>query len=166
MTRFAKIYLLVLSIFSAANAGHTVPEGCFATYDGGGCYGGYFFASDCDQYNMTSYNFGSYLYSACSYINSTESLLGTCIGDLSNSNNNLNTCIGAFNVVVTQRDSCLADKSNCAAAAVGIEQNRQEWIAYSNARSALIKKLYKVCGKKCKKIKTAATASLETQLNK
>ena len=151
-----RIYQIALGVFSLVTTAHAVPEGCFVPDGSSYCYGGSFSASDCDQYNMTAYGFGVYMSSACSYINTAEALLGLCSNDLTTCSNNLNTCTSAFNAAIDQRDSCLADKTSCVAAAASIEVNRQQWIAYSNARNALIKKLYRVCGKKCKKIKAAS----------
>jgi len=88
---------------------------------------------------MTSYNFGNYVYSMCSYVNDVESWYGTCA-------NTLNACQADLVTALSQRN-------NYASVADSTEKNRQEWIAYSTSQAKLIKKLYKACGTKCKRIK-------------
>jgi hypothetical protein len=147
-----KILLGLVSCLVASTA-HAVPTGCFITDYSSYCYGGSFSASDCDQWNMTSYNFGSYIYSMCSYVNSAEA---------SNSylTNEINSCNSDFNVVVNQRDaaasardSYLGQLNSCIASGNSTEANRQLWVAYANKRDALVKRLYRACGAKCKKVK-------------
>jgi hypothetical protein len=81
---------------------------------------------------MTSYNFGYYINSMCDYVNSIESTSAACINTLA--------------AVATQRDTATA-------LVASTEQNRQEWIAYAGTRDKLIKKLYKACGSKCRRLK-------------
>ena len=64
-----------------------------------------------------------------------------------------NSCDTAFNSAIAQRDAYAADKNACAANAAAIEGNRQQWIAYANGRNDLIKRLYRACGAKCRRIK-------------
>ncbi len=118
---------------------YAVPTGCFSTDYSTSCYYGLFMASDCDQWNMTSYYFGNYISSMCSYVNTNESLLASCSVMLS-------SCRADVATVINQRNSCasIADSN---------EKNRQEWIAYSGRQGKLIKRLYKACGAKCKRIK-------------
>ena len=127
-----KKLVVVLLLVSLSRVAYAVPTGCFKSDYMVSCYYGYFYASDCDQYNMSSYNFGTYINSMCDYVNSVESTGAACINTLA--------------TVATQRD-------NATALATSTDQNRQEWIAYAGTRDKLIKKLYKACGSKCKRIK-------------
>ncbi len=140
-----KLILLTVLLTGASRA-HAVPTGCFMTDYGTSCYTGYFLASDCNQINMTSYYFGNYIYSMCSYVNSIE-------GSLSTADASLRQCNSDFSVVVSQRDTLANDKSACISAAATIDKNRQEWIAYARGREALVKKLQRACGAKCRRIK-------------
>ena len=47
-----KVLLGLLSCMVASTA-YAVPTGCFKQDYSGFCYSGSFFASDCDQWNMT-----------------------------------------------------------------------------------------------------------------
>jgi hypothetical protein len=135
-----------LAIALIASNAHAVPTGCFVTDGTNFCYAGSFLASDCDQWNMTPFNFGNYVASMCSYVNSTENLFSVC-------DTTLKSCDSAFNAALARQSACVADKNTCEAMAAGIERNRQEWIAYANGRNLLLKKLYKACGSKCRRIK-------------
>jgi hypothetical protein len=130
---------LMLLMVSLPRFAYAVPTGCFITDYSSSCYTGYFLSSDCDQYNMSYYNFGSYISSMCTYVNSIESSNVSCAGTLS-------VCRDTLTTVVSQRD----DATNLFVAA---EQNRQEWVAYAGKRDKLIARLYKACGSKCKRIK-------------
>jgi hypothetical protein len=140
----ASIFGLVAAFF-AVNA-HAVPTGCFVADYANYCHTGVFRAGDCDQWNMTSYNFGSYVSSMCGYVNSLE-------GSLSSANSQRDVCTAAFAVAVTQRDSCAGDRDTCLNVAAGLESSRQQLIAYAGKRNTLINKLYKACGSKCRRIK-------------
>jgi hypothetical protein len=129
---FMKKIVLTLLLVSLSRTAYAVPTGCFVTTYGTSCYFGYFYSSDCDQVNMTSYNFGYYINSMCDYVNSIESTSAACINTLA--------------AVATQRDTATA-------LVASTEQNRQEWIAYAGTRDKLIKKLYKACGSKCRRLK-------------
>ena len=128
MKKLVAIVLLV----SLSRTAYAVPTGCFFTTYGTSCYFGYFYSSDCNQYNMSSINFGTYINSMCDYVNSVESTGAACINTLA--------------TVAAQRDTATA-------LVVSTDQNRQEWIAYAGTRDKLVKKLYKACGSKCKRIK-------------
>jgi hypothetical protein len=128
MKKLVAIVLLV----SLSRTAYAVPTGCFVTTYGTSCYFGYFYSSDCNQYNMSSSNFGTYINSMCDYVNSVESTGAACINTLA--------------AVATQRDTATA-------LVASTEQNRQEWIAYAGTRDKLIKKLYKACGSKCRRLK-------------
>ena len=140
-----RLFLIVLVLTGASRA-HAVPPGCFITEYGTSCYTGYFLASDCNQLNMTSYYFGNYISSMCGYVNSIEA-------SLLSSDAAVRQCNSDFSVVVAQRDTCSNDKSACISAAANIDNNRQEWIAYARGREALVKKLQRACGAKCRRIK-------------
>jgi hypothetical protein len=139
-----RIIALALSLM-ASNA-YAVPTGCFYTDNSSYCYSGQFLASDCDQWNMTSYYFGNYVSSMCSYINATESTLYVRTVAL-------DSCNADFNTAVAQRNALSADKAACLTTAASIESNRQQWIAYAGKRDALITKLYRACGSKCRRIR-------------
>ncbi len=153
-----KLVAMVLLV-SLSRAAHAVPTGCFITTYGTSCYYGSFYASDCDQYNMSSYNFGPYINSMCYYVNSIESASATC-------SDTLDMCNDTLATVVTQRDSaqssgatCLntlssvaTQRDNANALYAATEKNRREWVAYAGKRDKLIKKLYKACGAKCRRI--------------
>ena len=126
-----KIVLALLVGFLSRGA-YAVPKGCFIAEYETSCHSAYFSSYDCDQYNMSSYNFGLYMKSMCDYVNSVESTGATCLNTLS--------------AVATQRD-------NANARYAATEKNRQEWVAYSGTQNKLIKKLYKACGTKCRRIK-------------
>ena len=140
-----KLILALLLTALAPNA-HAVPTGCFVTDTSSYCYNGSFFASDCDQWNMTSYYFGPYVSSMCGYVNALESVNTGAIASL-------NQCNNDFNVIASQRDTCVTDKNTCVALAASIEKNRQEWVAYARGREAVIKKMQRACGAKCRRIK-------------
>ena len=138
--------LFALFAFILTTNAHAVPAGCFVTDTSTYCYTGSFLASDCDQWNMTSYYFGTYVSSMCSYVNTVEAFaLGTA--------SSLDKCNADFKTVVSQRDTCANEKNTCVALAADIEKNRQEWIAYAQGRDAVIKKMQKACGAKCRRIK-------------
>ena len=130
---------LTLLMVSVPRFGHAVPTGCFYTDYGSSCYTGYYFSSDCDQYNMSSYNFGSYISSMCTYVNSIESTNSSYLSSLV-------SCRDTLVAVASQRDGA-------STLATVTEQSRQEWIAYAGKRDKLISRLYKACGSKCKRIK-------------
>ncbi len=134
-----KRFLLVCTWMFYLQSAHAVPTGCFYADYGSSCYTGSFMASDCDQWNMTPYYFGNYISSMCSYVNSTESLVTSC-------SLLLGSCQSDVTTLINQRD-------NCTSVANSNEKNRQEWIAYSAKQGKLIKRLYKACGAKCKRIK-------------
>lgn len=140
-----KTVITLSTMFVCATA-HAVPTGCFVTDTDNYCYAGSFSYSDCDQWDMSAYYFGNYISSMCNYVNSTESLAIT----LSNS---LDSCNRDFNTVVAQRNVCLSEKGLCLNLSAQVEANRQEWVGYAQKRDALIKKLYRACGTKCKRIK-------------
>ena len=156
MKKLVAIVLLV----SLSRTAYAVPTGCYVTTYGTSCYYGYFYSSDCDQYNMSSYNFGAYINSMCDYVNSIESTNATCI-------NTVATVVAQRDTAVAQRDTaestgatCLntlaavaTQRDNASALVASTEQNRREWITYAGTRDKLIKKLYKACGSKCKRIK-------------
>jgi hypothetical protein len=147
-----KILLGFMSCMVASTA-HAVPTGCFmGTYDSY-CYSGYFYASDCDQWNMTSYNFGSYIYSMCSYVNSAEASNAYLTAEVSSCNNDFNVVVNQRDACASARDSYLGQLNSCLAAGNSTEANRQLWISYSKKRDVLVKKLYKACGAKCKRVK-------------
>jgi hypothetical protein len=132
---------------------HAVPTGCFVTTYGTSCYYGSFYASDCDQYNMSSYNFGPYINSMCYYVNAIESASATCdaaLGTVMNQRDAAQssgaTCLNTLSSVATQRDNANAQYA-------ATEKNRREWVAYAGKRDKLIKKLYKACGTQCRRIK-------------
>lgn len=141
-----KAYITAITICLIASNAHAVPTGCFITDTSSYCYNGSFFASDCDQLNMTSYYFGTYVASMCGYVNALESVA-------SGAASSLNQCNNDFNVIVSQRDACVTDKNTCVALATSIEKNRQDWIAYARGREEVIKKMQRACGAKCRKIK-------------
>ena len=138
--------ILALTTLTLSTNAQAVPTGCFTTDYGSSCYGGMFLVSDCYQWNMTSYYFGNYISSMCSYVNSIE-------GSLSTADASLRQCNSDFSVVVSQRDTLANDKSACISAAATIDKNRQEWITYARGREALVKKLQRACGAKCRRIK-------------
>ena len=145
------VFVLVLVFLS--RAAYAVPTGCFITTYGSSCYSGYFSSYDCEQYNMTSYNFGSYVKSMCDYVNSVESVGATCLNTLStviaqrdSAQSTGATCVSTLTDVATQRD-------NANALVATTEQSRQQRIAYAGSRDKLIKRLYKACGSKCKRLK-------------
>jgi len=140
----ARITAFVICLITSS--AHAVPNGCFITEYGSSCYAGQFLVSDCDQWNMTSYYFGNYVSSMCSYVNATERSLASCeVG--------YESCVANFNTAIAQRNAYAADKDSCLATAASIEANRQQWIAYAGKRNTLVTKLYKACGSKCRKIK-------------
>ena len=148
-----KKLVVVLLLVSLSRVAYAVPTGCFKSDYMVSCYYGYFYASDCDQYNMSSYNFGTYINSMCDYVNSVESTGAACIDTLAavvaqrdTAQSTGATCLNTLAAVATQRDKA-------AALVASTDQNRQEWIAYAGGRDKLIKKLYKACGSKCKRIK-------------
>lgn len=124
----------VLLLFASALPAYAVPSGCFvedSSYTRSCSYWN-FWASDCDQVNMSSYWFGSYISGMCSYVNTLEADYGSLSA--------------AYAEMVSQRDGWLST-------AGAIEAARQQWVAYSTYQTALIKKLKRACGTKCKKIK-------------
>jgi hypothetical protein len=123
-----------------------VPTGCFITDSASSCYNLSFYASDCDQWNMTSYYFGTYVASMCGYVNSLESIAKVTASSL-------DQCKVDTNTIAFQRDSYLNERNTCLVVAAGVDKNRQEWIAYAKGRDAMIKKLQRACGAKCRKIK-------------
>lgn len=135
MRKIVVVFLFVLLPRTAK----AVPTGCFYTDYGTSCYSSYFLSADCDQWNMTSYNFGNYVKSMCDYVNSIESTNSSYVSTIVQ-------CRDALVTVATQRD-------NADALVAATEQNRQEWIGYAGKRDKLIKRLYKACGSKCKRIK-------------
>jgi hypothetical protein len=130
---------LTLLLTTLSTTAHAVPVGCFMTDTSSYCYPLSFSASDCDQWNMTSYYFGNYISSMCGYVNTLETVAIT-------SASSLDKCNSDFGVVVGQRDTCVALAAN-------IEKNRQEWVTYARGRDAVIKKLQRACGSKCRRIK-------------
>ncbi len=112
--RMKKTLALIVTILLSTPA-HAIQPGCFVTDYTNYCHTGFFQASDCDQVNMNSFNFGYYISSMCSYLNRTELLAVVLAGQLNN-------CDTAFNAVEAER-------------------------------KALIKKLRRACGPKCKRIK-------------
>jgi len=137
--------VLALASLLAPNA-HAVPTGCFVTDTSSYCYNGPFFASDCDQWNMTPYYFGNYVSSMCGYVNALESAATGVAASL-------NQCNNESNFIASQRDTCVTDKNTCVALAASIEKNRQEWVAYARGREEVIKKMQRACGAKCRRIK-------------
>ncbi len=133
-----KVVLAVVILLTTQTA-YAVPKGCFITDTDVNCYYGYFFSSDCKQYNMTSYNFGSYIDSMCNYVNTVEASNVSC-------DYTLTLCKDTVTAVATERDNATALYGTS-------EQNRQQWIAYAGKRDKLIAKLYKACGSKCRRIK-------------
>jgi hypothetical protein len=127
-----RVIISLVSLVLSTSGAHAVPTGCFVADGSGYCYSGYFSGSDCDQLNMTSYFFGNYVSSMCQYVNTAEGFITACAQELS---------------------SCDSNKNACLATAAAIEQNRQEWMAYAQRRDALIKRLNKACGSKCRRIK-------------
>jgi hypothetical protein len=59
-----KIVLALLVVF-ISSAAYAVPKGCFIAEYEASCHSAYFSSYDCDQYNMSSYNFGLYMKSMC-----------------------------------------------------------------------------------------------------
>jgi hypothetical protein len=137
--------LLLLMLMVPLNA-IAVPAGCFVADGDYYCYPLSFQSTDCDQYNMTAYNFGNYINSMCSHVNSIELSLSNCNVDFFNA-------LNLFALADSKRTQCLSELT-------ANESNRQEWVAYGQALSgqnkkqtSLIKKLRKACGTRCKKIK-------------
>lgn len=122
---FKRGLVIIGALWMWALPAHAVPAGCFITDYDNYCYTGYFSASDCNQFNMNSRTFGSYISSMCTYVNNTENLASLAI----------------------------IDRDKYAQIAVATEANRQGWIAFSANQANLIKRLRKKCGSKCKKIK-------------
>lgn len=140
-----KIVLALLVGFMSRGA-YAVPKGCFIAEYETSCHSAYFSSYDCDQYNMSSYYFGYYIKSMCDYVNSVESTSATCQNVLS--------------VVVAQRDSANASlvttQQNLATTEQNLattQQNLNEWVRFAGTQNKLIKKLYKACGTKCRRIK-------------
>jgi hypothetical protein len=125
-----RLLFILLGMFPLS--AQAVPTGCFVEDGTAYCSSRYFYASDCDQFNMTSYWFGNYINGMCSYVNTVES--------------DNAAYAAALSVAIGQRDACLS-------ASAATEKNRQEWIAYANYQVALVKKAKKVCGAKCRRIK-------------
>jgi hypothetical protein len=147
-----KVLLGLLSCMVASSA-HAVPTGCFKQDYSGFCYSGYFYPSDCNQWNMTSYNFGNYISSMCSYINSAETANATLSSALSSCEDTAIIAMGQRDACTSARDSYLNQLNSCITAGTSIEADRKLWISYAKKRDALVKKLYRACGAKCKKIK-------------
>jgi len=127
-----RVVVSLVGLILSASSAYAVPTGCFLADGSGYCYSGYFYSSDCDQANMSSYFFGNYISSMCQYVNGAEAVVISCTQDL---------------------NACNSNKNLCLATAAAIEQNRQEWMAYAQRRDALIKRLNKACGSKCRRIK-------------
>ena len=112
-----KIVLALLVVF-ISRAAYAVPKGCFVAEYEASCHSAYFSSYDCDQYNMSSYNFGLYMKSMCDYVNSVEFTSATCLNTLATR--------------TSQRDYANAQYAVT-------EKNRQEWITYAGKRDKLIK---------------------------
>lgn len=147
-----KKLLLGLMLVPAVSFAY-LPTGCYVQDGSSFCYSLSFLATDCDQANMNSFNYGSYISSACSYVNFVEGQFLSC-------SDTLLACDKGFTDTKAQRDDCVIKYSNLSSEYISLESNRQEWIAFSNSQkatlgknAALVKKLRKACGTKCKKIK-------------
>ena len=89
----------------------------------------------------------------CSYVNAVEFQRDGVQSTLNTCNNAFDTAISQRNACIDARDSYLGQLNSCLAAGNSTEANRQLWISYAKKRDALVKKLYRACGAKCKKVK-------------
>jgi hypothetical protein len=128
----------VFSISFVSSAFAYLPDGCYATDATGNCWEVFFTPSDCDQY-MTFASVGIYMTSACQYVNDREN----AVADWN----------AAFNIAIQQRDynyngwaQCTTSLNTATATAFNVDNALK-------AQIALVKKLRKACGSKCKRIR-------------
>lgn len=131
-----KHIVAILSFFvcTTANAQVYYPGyGCFVvqgTSGSGICAVGTITCSS--DYNLNVAYFGQPVAGLCAQVWDYYGSATECNTLLNQGNASLTECSNRFNVT---------------------EANRQEWIKYGTAQAALVKKLRRACGTKCKKIK-------------
>jgi hypothetical protein len=129
---------LMPCILFASSAYAYIPDGCYATNATGYCWNVNFTAGDCDGY-VSSFRVGTLMASACTYINNTEK----------RADDNYN----AFLSAISQRDYNYAGWLECATT---LNSATNTIVLINNSfkkQTALVNKLKRACGSKCKNIR-------------
>jgi hypothetical protein len=136
MKKFACLLIIFFSYNNSSLA--YIPDGCYGTDPYGYCWNVSFSASDCDGYNPSS-RVGIFMSTACQYVNDVEQIAV----------NNYNSYLTAAD----QRDYCYNGWTQCTNSLNSATSTALSLDKSVKSQAALIKKLRKACGSKCKRIR-------------